>query len=143
MLFSSAAESSIRVLVFLALQPPQEVFRISDIATAEDLPLAYLAKRCQELARLGFIETIRGRRGGIRLSREPESLKLHEVIAGLKALEPFERCILGHPECSERTPCPLHETWKPLRAVLLDVLGSKTLADLATSLEKKKRGSKG
>jgi Rrf2 family protein len=142
MLFSAAAESCIRVLVFLAQHPAEEQFRVSDIARAEKLPLPYLAKRCQELARLGFIETTRGRRGGIRLAHRPEELKLGAVIAGLQAGERFKACILGHPECSEQTPCPLHETWKPLRAVLLDALGSKTLADLAGALAKKRRSGR-
>jgi Rrf2 family transcriptional regulator, iron-sulfur cluster assembly transcription factor len=139
MLFSAAAESCIRVLVFLAQHPAGELFRISDIAKAEDLPLPYLAKRCQDLARLGLIETTRGRRGGIRLAREPEGLKLSVVLQGLQETEDFKRCILGYYECSDQVPCPLHESWKPLRAVLLDTLGSKTLADLAQAVQAKRR----
>lgn len=139
MLFSSAAESCIRVLVFLAQRPAGELFRISDIAKAEDLPAPYLAKRCQDLVRHGFIESERGRRGGIRLVGSPESLKLGVVLQALQELDGFKRCIVGLHKCSDDMPCPLHESWKPLRAVLLDTLGSKTLADLAHAVEKKRR----
>jgi Rrf2 family transcriptional regulator, iron-sulfur cluster assembly transcription factor len=139
MLFSAAAESCVRVLVFLAQRPMGELCRISDIATAEDLPVPYLAKRCQDLARHGFIETERGRRGGIRLARSPDSIKLSAVLQALQELESFKQCILGYYECSDDVPCPLHESWKPLRAVFLDALGSKSVADLAQAVEKKKK----
>ena len=61
------------------------------------------------------------------------------MLQALQELDSFKRCILGYYECSDEVPCPLHESWKPLRAVFLEALGSKTLADLARAVAKKRK----
>ena len=64
-----------------------------------------------------------------------EGLKV-EAVDGT---EEFTRCAVGLAECSDTSPCPLHDTWKPLKTRITDYMSEHTLADLATALAQKKK----
>jgi DNA-binding IscR family transcriptional regulator len=53
--------------------------------------------------------------------------------------EGFARCAVGLAECSDETPCPLHDSWKPLRTQINDYLQGISVADLATALSRKRQ----
>lgn len=72
-------EYSLRVLLYLGLHR-ERLCSIAEIAAAYRISQSHLTKVVQSLGKQGFIETLRGRNGGLRLARAPEAISLAEVI---------------------------------------------------------------
>lgn len=137
-LYSNTCEYAIRALTYLAERPPEERTMLSEIATAQDLPRAFLGKILKDLVRAGMLTSARGPTGGYSLACEPEDiciLAIKEVIEGSGDLE---RCAVGLNPCSDDTPCPLHDTYKPLRTAIRAYLQDTTLASLVAGLSQKR-----
>lgn len=71
---------SLRVLLYLGAMDPEKLATIKEISEAYGISKNHLMKVTHELGKLGYIETIRGRGGGIRLSKKPEEIVIGKVI---------------------------------------------------------------
>lgn len=92
---------AMRALMFCAVNPDLTV-RKSEIAEACNASLNHLGLVINLLAQGRFIETSRGRHGGVRLARPAEEISIGAVARLLEADVPFAECFSG----SENT-CPL------------------------------------
>ena len=131
MLFSRTAEYAIRAMTFLATLPPGKLAGAKEIAEAERIPMAFLWKILQNLAKHRLIRSFKGLRGGYELAHPPDRLTLRMVLTATDGLDRMGNCVLGLPHCSDENACPLHETWKELRARLDTMIDKNTMADLA------------
>ena len=125
------SEYALRGLVRLATYPPGSTVSHSEIAAAENLPAAFLAKIFQKLARHGVLQVERGRGSGYALARAPETTPVSEVFEAIEGPQALRRCLLWGSHCSEMTPCPLHKRFEHLHAELDEMLCTITLADFA------------
>ncbi|HEY4720568.1 MAG TPA: Rrf2 family transcriptional regulator, partial [Anaerolineae bacterium] len=69
---------SLRVLMFLALRG-NELTTIAEIARAYGISKNHLMKVVYQLGLAGYVETVRGKGGGLRLARPPQEVVLGEV----------------------------------------------------------------
>lgn len=136
-IYSKPCEYAIRSLCVLANQPSRAA-QAREIAQADGIPAPVLAKILQELARKGLLHSRRGPGGGFRLARRAELITLRDVVAAVDGLDPFLECAVGLAECSDDSPCPLHDTWKRLRQQLMNYLESTTVAAMASAVKRKK-----
>ncbi len=143
MVYSRSTQYAIRAMAHLAAHKGDEFVRTQDIARSTGIPLPFLSKITQALARHGLVDSMRGRGGGIHLMRSPREITLEDIVLAVDGTEIGETCVLGLPRCSDDAPCPVHEVWKGLRAQMRRSLHERTLADLARSLEKKARTKRG
>jgi DNA-binding IscR family transcriptional regulator len=58
MQFSIGCEYAIHGLLYLAMRSPDEVILVTDVARAQNLPVSYLAKVFQLLARAGLVNLL-------------------------------------------------------------------------------------
>ncbi|MCA8913278.1 MAG: RrF2 family transcriptional regulator [Planctomycetes bacterium] len=130
-MFSQASEYALRALTELARCDPQEWVLTSQLAKLLDVPVHYLAKVLQTLARRGILESQRGRQGGFRLGMSPDDVSAYDVVRELDDIRSLESCIMGENDCSDDTACPLHALWKTIRDEFVDALRNTTLRDLA------------
>lgn len=123
---------SLRVLIYLASKPNEELSNVKEIAEAYDISKNHLMKVIHELGKMGVIETIRGRNGGIRLAQPPASISIGAVVR--KTEDDFHLVECFNPEgnnCVITAACGLkHVLFQALQAYL-DVLDQYTLADVA------------
>lgn len=131
MVFSRATEYAIRAMTFLAGQPPGKLTGAREISQAEHIPMPFLWKILQILARRRLVRSFKGLRGGYELAQPAEKINLLAVVSATDGEELTDRCVLGLPECSEKDPCPLHETWKGVRGQLTAMLEETTVQDLS------------
>ncbi len=94
------------------------------------IPRPYLAKLVHVLGKSGALETLRGRRGGIRLAKPASEWTLHELIELFEGADVFERCLLGLTTCDDKEACPSHEFWKAMRETISQRLREITLDDV-------------
>ena len=119
----------LRVLIYLAAKP--EGATVSEIAQAYGISRNHLVKVAHHLGRLGYIETARGKSGGLRLIREPADINVGSVV---RDMEPNFHLV----ECFDQpgNTCPITPVCK-LKGVLLEAerafmsaLAEHTLDDL-------------
>ncbi len=90
----------LRTLVYLSVLPRDQLASIDSVCSTFDLSRNHVMKIVQRLGQEGYIQTLRGKGGGIRLGMHPGSINLGEVV---RTLEPNM-----HPvNCMEPKPCVL------------------------------------
>jgi Rrf2 family transcriptional regulator, cysteine metabolism repressor len=138
MMFSTKAEYGIRVLAELARRDGDEPVSLAEIATADELPLAYLEHLVARLRKAGLVESRRGARGGYLLARPAVDITMAEVVEALEgSIAPIE-CISQAPDgalvCSrEADPdhaCPTKLLWTRVRSSIVKTLTETALSDL-------------
>jgi Rrf2 family transcriptional regulator, nitric oxide-sensitive transcriptional repressor len=130
MRLTNYTDYSLRVLIYLATQPNEELSNIKEIADVYGISKNHLMKVIYDLGRLGYIETIRGRNGGIRLNKRPEDINIGEVI--LQTEEDFHLVECFHPEknsCVISPVCSLKHALNKALDAYISVLKEYTLAD--------------
>lgn len=143
MVYSRSTQYAIRAMAHLATSAVGEFVRTEDIARSTGIPLPFLSKITQALARRGLVDSMRGRGGGVSLVRPPREITLEDIVLAVDGLNITDACVLGLASCSDDTPCPVHHVWKGLREQIRQSLHERTLEDLARSLETKKTVRKG
>lgn len=138
MIYSKPCEYAIRAIAHLANVPPKGSTGGREIARQERIPEAVLGKVLQELVRKGLLKSRRGPGGGFRLARRPELITLRDVVAAIDGLDQFLECAVGLERCSDDSPCPLHDTWKHIRAQMMDYLEATNFATMARAVARKK-----
>ncbi|QBP39984.1 Rrf2 family transcriptional regulator [Paenisporosarcina antarctica] len=126
---------SLRVLMYVGAKDKSELSTIQEISTAYDISKNHLMKVTYELGKHGYIETVRGRGGGIRLALLPENIIIGEVVRktedDFNLVECFNcttnQCVIT-PVCKLKNV--LHEALVAYFAVLdqytlYDLLGNK------------------
>jgi Rrf2 family protein len=142
MLLSRTAEYAIRAMTFLARQRAGKLCGARAIAQAEHIPMPFLWKILHVLTRRRLIRSFKGIRGGYELAMPSDQITLHDVILATDGRDSSSGCVLGLAKCGEENPCPLHETWKSIRAQVNAMLEQRTLADLAEVARRRSTGRK-
>ena len=123
-----------RTLIFLGLKPREELSRIKEISDAYDISENHLMKVVQRLGQVGFVETIRGRQGGLRLARDAAEIGLGEVV---RACEDDLRLVecrrAGGGACTISPCCALPPILDEALSAFLTVLDKYSLDDLLKS----------
>lgn len=136
MLLSRHTDYSLRFLMHLALNDARNI-TILEVAQTFKVPRNHLMKISQALARHGYIHTIRGRGGGLRLAREPGAINIRDVVSDMEpTLEIFD---CHNPLCPIAGNCVLKKALMEARDHFLAALGKYTLADLVRHKSKLRR----
>jgi len=131
-MISQTAKHALAALTFLAELPAGHYAGAAEIAAEINAPRNYLGKLLKTLADEGLVESQKGRGGGVRLARSPESVSLLEAVARIDRMNRWSDCFLGRGRCSANGPCAVHERWAEVRRTYLSFLRETTIGDLAT-----------
>jgi Rrf2 family protein len=129
-MLTRSATHAVRAMVALAALAPGEYGRTSEIAASAGVPRNYLGKILFLMARRGLVESQRGLGGGFRLSRSPDRISLHDVIAAVEGVKRWNECAFGEKTCSQERPCALHERWSRVKDVYFSLLENTSVAEL-------------
>jgi Rrf2 family nitric oxide-sensitive transcriptional repressor len=120
----------LRLLMYVALRK-DELVTIQEVADAYGISKNHLMKVAYDLGRHGFIETVRGRGGGLKLARAPERIGLGDVVRRMEDDFTLVECFApGSSECRIAGPCRLKGVLQDALKAYLAVLDKYTLADL-------------
>jgi Rrf2 family protein len=141
MKLSDGVEWGVHACVLLAVLPSEAALPAARLAEYHGVPSAYLAKHLQALARAGVLDTVKGPRGGYRLSRPPAEITVLEVVEAIDGDEPAFRCTeirrRGPSAVAAReyrTPCGIHRTFTRADDAWRAELAATTIADLVTGV---------
>jgi len=117
--------------MFLMAEPGERA-QVDRIAEVFSVSANHLNKVVQRLARAGFIETFRGRSGGIALARRPRDINLGDVVLALEADFGVVECLLDEgTTCCLSPACHLRGIVREALEAFLETFSKYTLADLA------------
>jgi Rrf2 family nitric oxide-sensitive transcriptional repressor len=116
---------ALRVLLYLGARP-ERVCSISEIARAYGASQNHLMKVVNDLVRAGYLTSVRGRNGGVRLARPATEINVGEVVRHTE--EGFDLVDCGN--CVIAPACGLTGALHQALAAFMAVLDSHTLEDL-------------
>lgn len=125
---------TLRVLMYLAADPDHRV-TIQDIAEAYGISRNHLMKVVNHLARTGVVDASRGKGGGIRLARDPERIRVGEVVRAAEGEPPIVECFADPRACRLTPACRLAGVLGKAVAGFYRELDRTTLADLVSPPE--------
>ena len=117
---------ALRVLMHLAAAPEPRA-SIAEVAAAYGISENHPMKVVQDLGRQGFITTVRGRGGGIRLARPAETITVGEVVRATEDDCPMVDCST----CVIAGSCRLTGALAEARAAFFRVLDGYSIAEVA------------
>lgn len=131
MRFTRYTDFAMRVLMYLGLREEGNMSTIKEIAERYDISENHLMKVVHQLGRHGFVTTVRGRQGGMKLAQAPSAINLGDVV---RRCEEDMRLV----ECFDATTntCPIADicALPPILDEALDaflgVLDKYTLRDI-------------
>jgi Rrf2 family nitric oxide-sensitive transcriptional repressor len=103
---------------------------IAEIAESFDISRLHLMKVVNRLGAQGYIDTIRGRNGGIRLARPPAQISVGAVVRDTEEDLAVMGCLSEPGFCRIEGCCVLRRALREATLAFLDVLDRYTLADL-------------
>lgn len=130
MKLTAYTDYALRVLMHAGLHEG-ELVRVADIAGTFGISHNHLTKVVHQLGARGYLQTVQGRNGGVRLARAPESIIVGEVVRdfeeGLDLVECFDQKQCA---CRIQPACVLKNALDEALEAFLDKLDAITLADL-------------
>lgn len=129
MRLTTMTDYALRLLIFLG-QHPDRLCTNSEVAQAYGISEAHLTKITHQLGQGGWIATVRGKGGGMRLALAPADIMLGELV---RAVEPdfyLVECLGNGNACNLTGNCRLTGIFNEALAAFLEQLDRYSLADL-------------
>ena len=124
------ADYGLRLLMYLGVRR-EGLSTVQQVADAYEVSSHHMVKVAQNLTREGFVHAVRGRKGGLELAREPEEIRLGDVVRRMERDLALVECFDHEKDrCTLTTACRLRPVLIDALEAFLGVLDKVTLADL-------------
>lgn len=128
MRLSRYTDYAMRILFYLASKPDQ-LATVAQIAKTYDISKHHLVKIVQDLVKFGYVQSTKGRGGGMKLAMRAEDIKLGQIIRKTEADLQLVDCIGCHIASACALPGPLHKAV----AAFIHILDGYSLHDIVTA----------
>lgn len=130
-MISTKGRYSIRILLDLAIHRNGEYIPMKDVAERQGISLKYIERILPVLKENGLIDSVHGKGGGYKLTREPDQYTLWEILRLTEGdLAPVACLKDGAPSCDKAAECRTLPVWKNYYKMTVDYFSGITLADL-------------
>ena len=119
---------ALRISLYLAAHP-ERLVPIAEMARGHDLSHSNLMKVVTRLVEGGFVDSVRGRNGGVHLAKPAAEIRVGDMVRYMEGdakLVDCEHCILQH-------ACGLVSVLAKARIAFYKELNTATLADAVTA----------
>jgi len=135
-IFSRQCEYALQATTYLALKPVGEMTSIKELTKKLDIPYHFLGKILQDLTYKGLLHSQKGPAGGFALGKPASDITLLQIVDAIDGSDFMNKCVMGFPECTGKTPCAVHEKWAGLRDGIYSMLVSRNIAQVAKEMKK-------
>lgn len=130
-MFSQSSEYAVRAVVMLAHLQKDSLVGAKELADVAKVPVSYLPKLMQGLARAGIVHSKRGVGGGFSLQMDPNDITILDIVNAVDPIQRITGCPLGL-ESHSKVLCPMHARLDQAMAEVEKVLSASTIAELLT-----------
>lgn len=130
MRLTAYSDYSLRLLTYLAVVPGGSA-TIGQVAERYGISRPHLMKVAHELGKAGYVATLRGRAGGLRLARAPDAIRVGDVVRTTETDFNIVPCFESPELCVLTPSCVLQRALAEATQAFLSTLDRYTLADLA------------
>lgn len=123
------SDYSLRVLIYLAVRT-ERLATITEIANSYGISRNHVVKVVHHLGKLGYLETLRGKHGGLRLAGKPEDINVGKVVRETEANLQIVECFGNDNACVLSPVCVLKSALDEALHAFLGTLDRYTLKDL-------------
>ncbi|NLU24634.1 MAG: Rrf2 family transcriptional regulator [Clostridiales bacterium] len=135
MRISTKGRYALRVMIDLAEHPGEDRVPLKDIAARQEISEKYLESIIAVLSKASYVDAVRGKGGGYRLSRPAQTYSAGSILRLAEgSLSPVS-CLDSDEPCIRASQCRTLPLWEGLDRVIDDYLDQYTLADLAKPLD--------
>ncbi|KEY59726.1 nitric oxide-sensing transcriptional repressor NsrR [Serratia sp. DD3] len=127
MQLTSFTDYGLRALIYMASLPAERMTSISEVTEVYGLSRNHMVKIINQLSHTGFVTTVRGKNGGIRLGKPASTIRLGDVV---RALEPLSLVNCTSDFCHITPACRLKSVLQQAVQNFLKELDNYTLADM-------------
>ncbi len=139
MKLSTKGRYGVKAMFDLAQHMGEGPISLKSIAERQGISEHYLEQLISGLRKTGLVKSVRGAQGGYVLGREPEKIRVGDIIRVLEGpIAPVDCVSEEDPEsCVKAEFCVTRTIWEKVRDSIADVLDSITLADMVEDAAKK------
>lgn len=124
-MLNQTAIYALRAMGYLASHNTDGPVQSALISKEMDIPHNFLSKILNRLSQTGLIHAVRGRGGGVRLSRPASGIFLFDVVTLFMKVDDYQKCLLGMHTCDGR--CGLHLRWRIISEQFEKMLNDTTI----------------
>jgi len=128
---------SLRVLIYLSLNQDKRS-TIKDIAESYNISKNHLMKVVHNLNKCGYITTLRGKKGGMKLSVPPENINVGKLVLELEPDLNLVECFSHQSNCVITPVCELKSILGAALNAFIKELSRYTLADVVVKGDESK-----
>jgi len=132
MRLTTMSDYAMRLLMYVG-QHPDRLCTIAEVARAYDISEAHLTKITHQLSLAGWLETVRGKGGGMRLATMPQAIVLGAVVRSIEPDFNVVECLTHDTNCQLANSCHLTGIINGALQSFMQYLDRYTLADLLIS----------
>ena len=130
MIVSTKGRYALRVMIDLAEHQAEKYVPLKEVAARQEISEKYLENILKVLVQNGFLEGLRGKGGGYRLTRSPDQYTVEEILMLTEgSLAPVTCLTPGASPCDRLANCRTYEMWKGLNDLISNYFSHITLAD--------------
>ena len=128
MRISTKGRYALRMMVYLAQNKNKGYISLKEISDNEGISKKYLEQIVQIFNKAGYLNVIRGNKGGYSLAKKPKEYIVGDIIRKTEGKLFVVECV-DSGDCKRNLDCPTHPVWKNLSKIINDYLDKITLED--------------
>ena len=134
MIVSTKGRYALRVMIDLAEHQSEKYVPLKEVAARQEISEKYLENILKVLVQNGFLEGLRGKGGGYRLTRDPEMYTVGSILRLTEGTLAPVACLENDaPPCERVGECRTLPLWQGLFNLINDYFDGTTIADLMAS----------
>lgn len=131
MMISTRGRYALRVLIDLAEHGGGSYIPMKEVADRQDISLKYLERILPLLVKSGYVEGVHGKGGGYRLKKEPDNIRVGDVLRLTEGELAPVACLAKDADVCERAhECRTLDMWQQFYKLTNDFFDGITVADL-------------
>jgi Rrf2 family transcriptional regulator, iron-sulfur cluster assembly transcription factor len=131
MKLSTKGRYAVMALADIAVHSAGQPVALATITERQNISQDYLEQLFLKLRKAGLVESARGPGGGYRLARDPEEIRISEIVVAVDEPLQVTRCIGDAIEgCTHGEKCLTHDLWSALGRQIYGFLAAVTLGDV-------------
>ncbi len=135
-MLSNASKYAIRSVLFLAENSSKnKKYGAKIIAEELEIPLHFIAKLLQQLARVNVISSSKGPHGGFYTAKKNLQNNVCAILDEIESGNVFEPCFMGLPQCGDENPCPVHHIVAPFKDALLEKFKHQSISEFSREIK--------